>query len=138
MIIDDNGLARLAAMAHALRPDWPSKSLLTYLHASHAGRPFRDVAVALAWIAADPATQTPKRLDESGPWWTAAAADSREAPIARGPARMSELRCERCGLVNVEGNAHECARPADPETAARYAELARQAVRHGPDMSRKF
>lgn len=63
-------LARLAAMGNALRPDWPAQSLKTFLHA-FAVNAYRDVAVALAWVAADPESQTPKRLSEAGPWWQA-------------------------------------------------------------------
>lgn len=63
-------LARLAAMAHALRPEWPAQSVKTYLHA-FAGSAFRDVAVALAWVACDPTSATPARLAENGPWWQA-------------------------------------------------------------------
>ena len=47
---------RLAAAANALRPDWPVSSLLTYL-SKHKARAYRDVAVALAWIATDPQTK---------------------------------------------------------------------------------
>src|SRR5690242_228869 len=61
---------RLAAMSHALRPDWPISSLMTAL-ATHRAKAYRDVAVALAWIATDPLTQTPGRLNENGPWWRA-------------------------------------------------------------------
>jgi len=63
-------LERLAAMGAALRPDWPYRSILTYLLCDHAQRPYRDLAVAFAYIATDPLTQTPKRLSEPGPWWT--------------------------------------------------------------------
>lgn len=63
-------MARLAAMAHELRLDWPRQSILTSLH-PFAGRAFRDVAVALAWVATDPDTRTPARLHEDGPWWQA-------------------------------------------------------------------
>lgn len=61
---------RIAAQGHALRPDWPLASLMTIL-AAHRTKAYRDVAVALAWIATDPQTQTPGRLNESGPWWKA-------------------------------------------------------------------
>lgn len=67
----DNELQRLAMMANALRPEWPVRSLLTRLTTTHAARPYRDLAVALAWIATDPATKTPARLAEAGPWWHA-------------------------------------------------------------------
>lgn len=63
-------LARLAAMSHELRPDWPKQSILSGLHPL-AMRAYRDVAVALAWIATDPDTKTPARLHEDGPWWQA-------------------------------------------------------------------
>jgi hypothetical protein len=49
---------RLAAAAHALRPDWPVSSLLTYL-SRHKASAYRDVAVALAWIATRRADQDP-------------------------------------------------------------------------------
>jgi hypothetical protein len=63
-------LARLAAAVNVLRPEWPTSSLTTYL-ALHGHRPLRDVAVALVWVATDPDTKTPKRMDEAGPWWSA-------------------------------------------------------------------
>jgi hypothetical protein len=62
-------LERLAAMASALRPDWPARSVLTYLERDQSHRAYRDLAVALAFVAADPVTITPRRLSEVGPWW---------------------------------------------------------------------
>src|SRR5450830_1279982 len=62
-------LERLAAATYALRPDWPLRSVLTYLEREHSARAYRDLAVALAYIATDPTTVTPKRLGEAGPWW---------------------------------------------------------------------
>lgn len=64
-------LARLAAAINVLRPDWPIPSLQTFLTNGHHHRPLRDVAVALTWIATDPDTQSPGRLNEPGPWWSA-------------------------------------------------------------------
>src|SRR5690625_7392004 len=78
---------RLAAMAHELRPDWPLRSLLTYLARNHATRAYRDLAVALAAVATDRAPQTPKRLEESGPWWTPAQPASGAEPPTVGPRR---------------------------------------------------
>ena len=48
--MNETELARLAAMGNALRPDWPAQSLKTFLHA-FAVNAYRDVAVALAWVA---------------------------------------------------------------------------------------
>ena len=65
-------IERLAGAANKLRPDWPWKSLVTFIELHMMDRAYRDVAVALAWVACDPATKTPKRVLESGPWWQAA------------------------------------------------------------------
>lgn len=62
-------LARLIAAIRIFRPDWPDQSLRTFL-APHAHRPLRDLAVAAIWITTDPATTTPGRLNEAGPWWS--------------------------------------------------------------------
>ncbi len=73
-------ITRLAAAGHALRPDWPAASLRTLLTQRHAHRGFQDTAVALAYLAADPLTRTPARLDAAGPWWrpvTGAGSDDR-------------------------------------------------------------
>lgn len=61
-------LERLAAAINQLRPDWPRTSLLTYL-SEHANRAYADLAIAAVAIAVDPASRTPRRMDEAGPWW---------------------------------------------------------------------
>lgn len=61
----------LAAAINVLRPDWPVRQIVNLL-AKHRQRPFADVAIALTAIAVDPATRTPARLHEDGPWWKAA------------------------------------------------------------------
>lgn len=91
---------RLAAAAHALRPDWPVSSLLTYL-SRHKASAYRDVAVALAWIATDAQTKTPARLDEAGPWWKATQADSPTTTVHVRPRCVDHptqdaLACPEC------------------------------------------
>ena len=78
---------RVAAMAHALRPDWPVKSLMTIL-ADFASTPYQDAATQLAYLATDPTTVTPARFREDGPW-------RKIAYAARGeePARSNNMRC---------------------------------------------
>ena len=83
----NNELQRLAAMANSLRPEWPVRSLVTHLTEKHADRPYRDLAVALAWIATDPKTKTPARLAEAGPWWTATSMTEGQGP------GQSRMRC---------------------------------------------
>jgi hypothetical protein len=86
--MDDTQLARLADAGHALRPDWPTKSLHTFLAKNFATKAYRDVAIALAYIATvDPPTDTPQLLLKTGPWWTATAATRSEA--ARHPSSVA-------------------------------------------------
>jgi hypothetical protein len=75
-MIEQTQAARLAAAINALRPEWPAQSLLTFIGKNLTGRAYRDAAVALAWIAADPTTLTPARVLEPGPWWQAANAQN--------------------------------------------------------------
>lgn len=96
----DTELERLAAAANQLRPEWPTRSLLTYLRNHHATRAYRDLAVALAYVAVDPATQTPARLGESGPWWGLTEEQSRvpagrRIPCPEHPAQPAG-RCADC------------------------------------------
>lgn len=84
---------RLAAMAHELRPDWPIASLCTFLNRDHAHRAYRDVAVALVWVATDPKTLTPARMNELGPWWQALASAAGVTSIDTVPGR-TEARCD--------------------------------------------
>ena len=93
----NNEIQRLACMANSLRPDWPARSVASILQRDHASRAYQDLAVALAYVATDPATKTPARLAEPGPWWTATAATSTVPDV--GPGRAP--RCDK------EGHWHE-------------------------------
>lgn len=84
-------LAKLATTGHLWRPDWPEKSLYTYLVENHAGDADYELAVAAFVCWTDPATNTPARLKENGPWWRAArAAASLERGTLTGPPRRGE------------------------------------------------
>jgi len=110
-------IERLAAAANQLRPDWPIPSLVTHLSNHHAARPYRDLAVALAWIAADPETKTPARLLEAGPWWVAAVADTASKPTATP---VPPSKCERCGGFwrTPEGVCLDCEAPGSATPGA--------------------
>jgi len=58
----------IAAAVAIIRPDWLQSSLVT-LMGKYKHKPARDVALALVWIAYDPETTSPGRLDVPGPWW---------------------------------------------------------------------
>lgn len=128
---------RLAAAGNALRPDWPIRSLVTILR-RHEHRAYLDVAVALAWVATDPQTETPGRLDELGPWWAATTRltdPSRDAIPRRAEARCPQPgheheRAARCRICAADAKAID-----DREAAARAA-----LTRHGvpPDRIRQI
>ncbi len=113
MPLTDTEVSRLADSAAALRPDWPARSIRAYLSARMRDRAFADVAVALACVAADPASQTPARLDEAGPWWAATKANRPHdstwtpgpgaAPACRRPGHERELasNCRACASEHL-------------------------------------
>jgi hypothetical protein len=91
--MNENEIQRIAAMANALRPDWPVPSLVTLLSKPGlVNRSRRDAAVALTWVACDSASKTPARVLESGPWWTAVA----DATDGGKPRVDYDNRCRTC------------------------------------------
>lgn len=91
--MNESEIDRIAATFNVLRPDWPVTSLRTLLARPElAHRPRRDVIVALGWVAAESESKTPARVIEAGPWWQAAAVESRT--ITRYPPKRGE-DCKR-------------------------------------------
>lgn len=58
---------RLAQAVHALRPSWPVASLMTFLQ-KRKDRAYLDLALELTFVALDPDTKSPARIDVDGPW----------------------------------------------------------------------
>ena len=84
-------LDRLAHHVNLDRPDWQLTSLRTWIAANLAGRPYLDALHAFLDCAADPATKTPARVLEAGPWWRPRASES---VAYYGP---QATQCRRCG-----------------------------------------
>lgn len=116
---------RLAAMANALRPDWPLKSLTTFIVNELTRRTYREVAIALAWIATDPATDTPKRMLEAGPWWNASRAQAATVSVVvtrcavQGHEHLPAARCPACEEANRGEVDHEAGVAAVREALAK-------------------
>src|SRR5690554_2089445 len=121
MSLSRTEIERLAAMANALRPDWPVRSLCTWLNADHARRPYRDVAVALAYVATDPATQMPKRMNEAGPWWAAVRGATEDGkPLHYARCEVDGHRsypASSCGACRADQMAADDTTPTTPLTA---------------------
>ena len=94
---------RIAKAINGLRPDWPWNALVTFIETHLSERAYRDAAVALAFVACEPETRTPKRVLESGPWWHIGPASTRttEPGIATycEHGRPSGLQCDECAPV---------------------------------------
>jgi hypothetical protein len=58
---------RLAQSINAMRPDWPVSSLLTLI-GKRKERALMDLALELMYVAIDPDTKSPARIDADGPW----------------------------------------------------------------------
>lgn len=91
---------RLAIAVHALRPDWPAQSLRSFITNNLTDKNWSDAAVAFAWIATDPATKTPARVLEVGPWWSATAPRGQSVPL---PPRYTPERITPADPVAVAG-----------------------------------
>lgn len=100
LAMDDHDAQRIAAALHAARPDWPASSLLTLIRKKLIDRPRRDVFVALAWVASEPASHTPARVLEQGPWWKAAGVEG--AVKGRRDWPDDAHRCSVCSLHRVK------------------------------------
>lgn len=62
-----NEAERIARAVNALRPDWPVQSLMTFL-GKHADWPVLDLTLQLTYVAMDPKTKTPNRIEQHGDW----------------------------------------------------------------------
>lgn len=104
-----NQAERLAHAVNALRPDWPVRSLLTFIQKSLSDRAHFDAAVALAWVAADPASKTPARVLEAGPWWKATVTEDGTVSTVttRCPQHPAEKAwsCRECADQTVDAGA---------------------------------
>lgn len=58
---------RLAQSINCIRPDWPVSSLLTLI-GKRKERALMDLALELMYVALDPETKSPARIDSDGPW----------------------------------------------------------------------
>ena len=127
--MNEHEIQRVAMAANALRPDWPTASLVTFIAAKLADRPRRDVAVALTWVACDSATTTPARVLEAGPWWRATNADLDQQRVRYPPKREQECRkhpgeyADSCRVCNRPKVVDE-PELADPERSERSRRVA--------------
>lgn len=139
--MNEHEAGRIAAAMNQMRPDWPTRQLLTLLRDPRiADRPRRDVAVALAWVACDPSSANPYRVLESGPWWIAVAVDGQTT--GRREPFDHESTCDICGrgqtrhanldhlFVSVLDHTRKLAATAeaDADAKAKAREYARQAL----------
>jgi len=60
-------IEQTACSIHALRPDWPVASLCAFIE-KRKDRPRLHLTLELTYVALDPATKSPGRMDSDGPW----------------------------------------------------------------------
>lgn len=129
-----NEIRRLAHAINEHRPDWPVSSLTTFITRELAKHTYRDAAVALTWVAVDqkpdgsPASETPKRVTEGGPWWRAACIEGEQTLTP--PKRDEQCRVcgRRLGSCICGNQATKPTPPAAPQTVAEALAAARAAI----------
>jgi hypothetical protein len=91
--MNEHEIERIAGAMNHLRPDWPIKQLRTLLADPRiAGRPRRDVVIALGYVACESNSASPYRVIESGPWWQSVTAG--DGPQTNHPPKRDET-CPR-------------------------------------------
>lgn len=84
--MNEHEIERIAGAMNHLRPDWPIKQLRTLLADPRiAGRPRRDVVIALGYVACESNSASPYRVLEAGPWWQAVVASDGHVAINHPP-----------------------------------------------------
>src|SRR5690606_29746877 len=118
-------LRHLAAVIHAIRPQWDTPGIRSALEAALTRHGYPDVAAVAVSSARDPSAATPgvitHRLRNG---WTATSRD--DTPPATPDNTRLEGRCRRCGFWTVRGEQHTCQRRADPEHVAAVRQRIRQ------------
>lgn len=117
-------IEQIAQAVNAYRPDWPVASLCSFLR-RHENRPLRDVALELTFVALDPASKTPARIESEGPW------KQITRPIGAAPINYRVIQPTDCSICTLpEGAIHadhvfeprhartESALPTDEQRAA--------------------
>lgn len=61
-------IQRLARSVNLIRPDWPVPSLETFIRRHEPLMTPLDLHLQLVYVAHDPKTTTPARIDQMGPW----------------------------------------------------------------------
>jgi hypothetical protein len=127
--MNGNEVQRLAHSINAHRPDWMISSLTTFIGRHMAQWSYRDAAVALTFVACDatadgqPASATPKRVLEQGPWRVAAAIGGSSSIRTHAPKAHEECgkhpgswahNCGGCAVDRIASNADEPPSPLLP------------------------
>ena len=101
---------------------WSAVHLLTALDLAVRGRgwPADHAATALLHVAADPATRSPARLAEAGPWW--------DPPALAQPVEPADLSALEAELDAVGGLRVQLQRTAREQLAAERHPLTRAIV----------
>lgn len=126
-MMDQTQIDRAALAIHALRPDWRADSLRTFIGGQRttaglalADMAWRDVVLALSWVACDPETRVPSRVLSPGPWWEAARPMQVQPTPAPPPLRSTSI-CQGC---NRDAAGHEAVNRMCPSDAHPWMTLA--------------
>lgn len=92
-------IQRLARSVNLIRPDWPVPSLETFIHRHEHMTPM-DLHLQLIYVAHDPKTTTPARIDQMGPWKYLLAGPRENTGV---PYRYTNPRdCATCGYPEAD------------------------------------
>lgn len=139
-MISKHEAERIAAAVHSLRPEWPLQQVMTLCRELMSWSAL-DLGVGLAYVALDPASKSPYRVKEQGPWRTVGmSAPSDEAARERAKRDREERLAQigirtraiaACHICDDNGylNGRVCSHSDQTAQAHRGAQLARANIR---------
>lgn len=130
-VINAAAMNHLGAVVQAIRPGWDTPGIRSALTTALAAHPYPDVAIVAVSSARDPKAATPAVIPTrcTNGWMTTHNDDIGAATPT--PPSSRTLTCDRCGLLNLEGDTHECGRRASTDTIAAARASAATAIAAG-------
>ena len=103
-------IEQVAQAVNAYRPDWPVASLCSFLR-RHENRPLRDVALELTYVALDPSSKTPARIESDGPW------KQITRPLGAAPVSYRTIQPDDCAICSLPQQAVHVEHTYEPRHA---------------------
>jgi hypothetical protein len=122
MTVTKHDAEHIAALVHALRPEWDTRGIIAALHPC-AKRPLADTVLAAVRAACDNGARTPGVIPTDGPHWA-----EKITPRDQGPL-VTAYRCRDCGGLHTVDSPCQPITETDISTGLKLARYELQRAR---------